>query len=273
MTPRQQRILELASLGLSEHEIAARLNVSSRTIRYQLEKIFRVFGVRDRSGAIAMWRSSKGPRLRPLDECPYPKPFPDHFGECPAYEARQVVTLDERSRPVGWIWTCQHFEGRLTAKTEHRWYGACVLGGTVSRKRWAERVGPERVREINDLLHELAAVSGPFARRLSELKGDQARALEHKQGPVPATRLMDALADRFIGDIEAVLNRRRDLLEQKHVAVGECLDLARQLIDRVLEEGSPPAWDSRFDALMRFPEDIWSALPSTSPERAIQARR
>ena len=44
-TPYQQEILELASIGLSYDEIAARLSVSSRTIRFQLEKIFRLLGV------------------------------------------------------------------------------------------------------------------------------------------------------------------------------------------------------------------------------------
>src|SRR5690348_5150239 len=160
-TPRQQQILELASLGLSDGEIAARLNLSSRTLRFQIERIFRMFGVRSRSVAIAMWMDSKVQVQRPVDQCPYPKPFPDHFAECPAYQARQVIALDERSQPVGRIWTCQHLESQLMAKTEHRWYGGCVLGGIVGRKRWAEWAGPGVLHALNDLMHELAPVTGP----------------------------------------------------------------------------------------------------------------
>ena len=273
LTPRQKQMLELASIELSDNEIAARLNLSPRSIRFQLERIFRLFGVRNRSEAIAMWVGSKRRALRPIDECPYPKPFPDGFEVCPGYQALQVVTPDERSRPAGRIWTCRHLEGRLMAKTRHRWYGACVLGDTVGRKRWAERAGPERLRTLNHLLHELATVSGAFAQRLWELKGHQVRALEQKQDPRPATRLMEAAAGRFMDDIEAFLNRRRRLLEQNQLAIDECLNLARRQVDRVLDQSSPGEWDNRFDVLMRLPEDVWSASLSNSRESAIQATR
>ena len=273
LTPRQKQMLELASIELSDNEIAARLNLSPRSIRFQLERIFRMFGVRNRSEAIAMWMDSKRRAPRPPDECPYPKPFPPNFEECPGYQALQVVTPDDRSRPVGRIWTCRHLEGRLMAKTVHRWYGACVLGDTLGRKRWAERAGPGRLRALNHLLHELAPVSGSFAQRLWELKGDQVRALEQKQDPKPATRLMETLAGQFMGDIETFLDRRRRLLEQNQLAIAECLNLARRQIDRVLEQSSPAEWDNRFDVLMRFPEDVWSASLSNSRESAIQAGR
>ena len=273
LTPRQKLMLELASIELSDDEIAARLNLSPRSIRFQLERIFGMLGVRNRSEAIATLMDSKRRAPRPIDECPYPKPFPANFEECPGYQALQVVTPDERSRPAGRIWTCRHFEGRLMAKTRHRWYGACVLGDTAGRKRWAERVGPDRLRTLNHLLHELAPVTGSFAQRLWELKGDQVRALEQKQDPKPATLLMESVAARFLGDIEAFLDRRRRLLEQNQLAIDECLNLARRQIDRVLDPGSPAEWDNRFDVLMRLPEDVWSASLLKSRESAIQAAR
>ena len=273
LTPRQKLMLELASIELSDDEIAARLNLSPRSIRFQLERIFGMLGVRNRSEAIATLMDSKRRAPRPIDECPYPKPFPANFEECPAYQALQVVTPDERSRPAGRIWTCRHLEGRLMAKTRHRWYGACVLGDTAGRKRWAERAGPDRLRMLNHLLHELAPVTASFAQRLWELKGDQVRALEQKQDPKPATLLMESVAARFLGDIEAFLDRRRRLLEQNQLAIDECLNLARRQIDRVLDPGSPAEWDNRFDVLMRLPEDVWSASLLKSRESAIQAAR
>ena len=273
LTPRQKQMLELASIELSDNEIAARLNLSPRSIRFQLERIFRMLGVRNRSEAIAIWVDSKPRARRPIDECPYPKPFPANFEECPGYQALQVVTPDQKSRPTGRIWTCRHLEGRLMAKTRHRWYGACALGDTVGRKGWAERAGPDRLRTLNRLLHELAPVTGSFAQRLWELKGDQVRALEQKQDPRPTTRLMESMAGRFVGDIEAFLDRRRRLLEQNQLAIDECINLARRQIDRVLDQGSPAEWDNRFDVLMRLPEDVWSASLSNSRESAIQATR
>jgi DNA-binding CsgD family transcriptional regulator len=272
-TPRQQAILELASIGLSHNEIAARLNVSSRSIRFQLEKIFRMFGVRGRSDAIAIWMDSKSRAHRPADECPYPKPFPAHFAECPAYEARQVATLNKKSRLAETIWTCHHLERRLISNTEHRWYGACAIGDAVARERWSVRAGRDRVSTLNLLLHELAPVSKTFAHHLWQLKGDHNRALAGKRDPRPAVQRMETLADRFVRDIETFLNRRRRLLVQNQLVIDECLNLARRLIDEVLEPGSPADWDNRFDALVRFPEDVWSPLPSNSRERAIQATR
>ena len=270
-TPRQEAILELASIGLSDGEIAARLNLSSRTVRFQFERIFLMFGVRSRSAATARWMASKIRRQRPLDECPYPKPFPDHFAECPAYEARLVADLDERSQPVGLIWSCLHLQGRRRAMAEHRWYGACVIGDAAGRQRWAERSGPDRLRTLNQLVDEMARLSGPFAHRLWELKGHQALALERKQDPTPATQSMKTLAGRFMADVETLLNQRRTVLVRNQLAITECLDLARWLIDEVVEQGSPAVWDKRFDALVRFPADVWSAAPSQLPESAIHA--
>ena len=261
-TPLQQRVLELAALGLSDDEIAARLKLPPRRIRFQLEKIFRTFGVRKRADAIAMWMESGAKAMRPVDECPYPKPFPSDFRECPAYAARQVVNLDERARPAGMMWTCQHLETRAIAKTDYRWYGACVLGDTVGRSRWADRAGRHRVRMINQLLNELAPLSGHFAPRLWKLKDDQVRALARGQDPSPAAGLMEALAGRFIRDLERFFNGHRRLLEANELASDECLSLARTLIDRIVDPGSPPAWDERFDALMRFPEDLWPPVPA-----------
>lgn len=272
-TPFQQEILELASIGLSDNEIATRLRVSSRSLRFELEKIFRMFDVRGRSDAIASWMDSTTPSRRPADECSYARPFPDDFADCPAYEARQFVTLNEGSRLAERLWTCQHLVGQRLAKAEHRRYGACNIGDAVARERWAARAGSERLRTVNDLLNELAPVTAEFAQGLWGLKGDQKRAVLRKQDPVAVTHRMAELASRFMGEIGTFLNRRRPLLEHNQLATDECLTLAQRLIDNVVEPGSPAAWDGRFDALVRFPADAWSALHSTLPEVAAGPTR
>jgi DNA-binding CsgD family transcriptional regulator len=269
----QQEILELASIGLSDNEIAARLRISPRSLRFELENIFRIFGVRDRSDAVASWTHAKTLSHRPADECPFLRPFPDDFADCPAYEARQFVTLNEGSRLAERLWTCQHLVGRPLAKAEYRRYGACNIGDAVARERWAARAGSERLRIVNDLLHELAPMTAEFAQGLWELKGDQKREVLRKHDPMVVTDRMAALATRFMGEIGTFLNRRRTLLEQNQLAIDECLTLAQRLIDNVVEPGSPAAWDGRFDALVRFPADAWSALPSTLPEVASKLER
>jgi DNA-binding CsgD family transcriptional regulator len=260
-TPRQQEILELVSTGISDGEIAARLKVSDRALRFQLEKIFRMFGVRSRSDAVASWMGSKTQRRRPADECPYTKPFLDHFEDCPAYEARQIVTLNEQPRSAERDWTCEHLKSRPVATAEHRHYGACDIGDAVARERWAARAGSERLRTLDHLLHELAPVSAAFAQRLWEFKREQHRALARKHDPAESAQRMATLAASFMEEIETLLNRHRRLLERNQLSADACLDLAQRLIDSVLEPGSPAAWDGRFDALVRFPADAWLALP------------
>lgn len=270
-TPRQRQILELASTGLSDREIAGRLHISSRDVRFQFERIFGTIGVRNRTDAINVWMASKNHALRPPDECPYPKPFPDQFAECPGYLARHVVSLDERGTPTGSVWTCRHLESRLVPRTENRWYGACVLGNAVDRKRWAEQVGPHRVRMMNLLLHELAPLCDRFVRQLWALKADEVRAVTRQQDSKPSRQSIEVLADRFLDDLESFVNVHRRLLQDNELASDACLDLARQLIDRVKAQRSSE-WNDTFNALMRMPEDVWPASRSALHERPALAR-
>ena len=42
----------------------------------------------------------------PADACPYPRPFPDGFAECPLYDGERYVPADSKESPLGPIWTC-----------------------------------------------------------------------------------------------------------------------------------------------------------------------
>lgn len=272
-TPRQRQILELASLGLSDEQIAAQLSLSPRTIRFQLERLFRLLDVRSHDEAVTVLSDAQQPVRRPVDECPYPKPFPLHFAECPAYQARQVAALDDDSRPVTTVWTCRNLESTPIKGKEHRWYGACRVGDTIARRRWADAAGPERLHAINQILEELAPLTGPFARRLWELKAEQVRTMEANENPALTTRLLEALGRRFVDDLEGFLSRHRGVLEQFELAIDGCLTYARQLIDHVIQPGAPGDWDSRFDVLTRFPEDLWAESLATLGNFGTQAKR
>jgi hypothetical protein len=69
----------------------------------------------------------------PDDACPYPRPFPEDFNECPAFE---LVTLasssatDDPARPTS---TCANLTvGLFWDGTNHR-YGRCRLGDSAAR--------------------------------------------------------------------------------------------------------------------------------------------
>jgi DNA-binding CsgD family transcriptional regulator len=56
VTPRQQQILDLAVLGLTDKEIATDLSVAVSTIRTHLERLYRENGLRNKSEAVAVWQ-------------------------------------------------------------------------------------------------------------------------------------------------------------------------------------------------------------------------
>ena len=250
VTPRQAQILDLAAAGLSDKQIAQRLRVSHRTVRTHFENLFEDQGIRNRSQAIAMWsrRPTQGQKARPADECPYPKPFPPGFVECPAYEATQMITLDISHRPLGAVWTCRHLESRLMPNTDYRWYGGCAIGDAEARRRWSTAVGVDRLYDISQLRQEVSALSGPYIQRLIELKAAQQ----------PAGQIQ-GVVDEFMTEMMRLLQSRQAVLDELHLPVQAVLQLVRIAIDRFVEQGlSEPEWEVPDEVLTQFPDDIRS---------------
>jgi len=263
LTPRQAQILALAANGLSDKQIAKRLGVTHRTVRTHFEKLFHDRGIRNRSQAIALWsaRSTEVGHLRPADECPYPKPFPPHFTECPAYQAIQMVTLDLSHRPLGAVLTCRHLESRLMPNTNYRWYGACVLGDAEARRRWSNAIGVDRLHDISTLRQEVSALSLPYIQRLIELKGMPAGA-----NPVAHTRQIQGVVDDFMTKMTALLRERKAVLDQLHLPLDACIRLLGIAIDRFVKQGlTESEWEVPDEVLALFPDDVRAYF---SPGRA-----
>jgi DNA-binding CsgD family transcriptional regulator len=55
VSPRQREIMHLVSVGLSDKEIAARLQVSPHTVRTHLQRLYAQHGLRNRAEAAATW--------------------------------------------------------------------------------------------------------------------------------------------------------------------------------------------------------------------------
>lgn len=58
-SPRQQEIMRLVSAGLSDKEIAARLQLSPHTVRTHLQRLYSQHGLRNRAEAAAKWTTGR----------------------------------------------------------------------------------------------------------------------------------------------------------------------------------------------------------------------
>ena len=88
-----------------------------------------------RRKTILWWEGTLIARL-PSDACPYTRPFPKTFVECPLYDGQRYLPADSREKPLMPIWMCSYLVTRIFARDgiEHH-YGACQFGGRGARRR------------------------------------------------------------------------------------------------------------------------------------------
>jgi len=54
-SPRQSEILSLMAEGFSDKEIARKIGISYPTVRTHIDRVFRDYGLRNRTEAVAAW--------------------------------------------------------------------------------------------------------------------------------------------------------------------------------------------------------------------------
>jgi len=57
-SPRQSQILSLMAEGFSDKEIARKIGIRYPTVRTHIDRVFRGYGVRNRTEAVAVWLSA-----------------------------------------------------------------------------------------------------------------------------------------------------------------------------------------------------------------------
>ena len=55
LSPREAEVLDLASLGLTNPQIAARLEVTVHAVKFHLAAVYRKLGVANRTEAVVRW--------------------------------------------------------------------------------------------------------------------------------------------------------------------------------------------------------------------------
>lgn len=98
--------------------------------------------------------------------CPYPKPFPREFTECPAYQATSFLATDSHDKPLGAWLTCRHLTTGTDSRNRGRFYPRCALGTREQRLRWLGRVTPPRLDVVRALQEEFDAFSLPHRENL-----------------------------------------------------------------------------------------------------------
>jgi hypothetical protein len=205
---------------------------------------------------------------RPDDECPYPKPFPENFTDCPAYQARQFIPLDTLYQPLEPVLTCRHLETRPMTQ-RHRWYGACALGDADARSRWARQVGVGRLERIRAVQRELGAAVAQYTTRLWELKGQQLRAFRDEVDAEPATMELRRLAGEMLAELDQFLQKQSAAFADIDMPIDAARNLIQVAIDRFIETkyASEISFEVPDDILQRFPEPVRAFFRPAVPRR------
>jgi hypothetical protein len=206
--------------------------------------------------------------MRPDDECPYPKPFPEDFTGCPAYQARQFIPLDTLYQPLEPVLTCRHLETRALPE-RHRWYAACDLGNAEARRAWARQVGVARLERIRGVQRELGAATAPYTARLWELKGQQLRALRDGRDAAPATTELRRLAGQMTAELDQFLRERSSAFTEIDMPIEAARQLIVVAIDRFISTqfAAEISFDVPDDVLQRFPEPVRTFFRPAVPGR------
>lgn len=200
----------------------------------------------------------EAPSRRPPDECPHPKPFRADFDGCPAFQVKHLIVLDSQNKPLKPIWSCRHLEARAVAGRTGRYYGACQFGDSAARQKWAEGIGLERIRAIQQLRVEVMPIAQGFIDAMGVLKARQIEAA-HLDGELEDIRLgMEALGEEYLAELDEQLRRRLALLERAQMPKRALLQLAKQWVGEVIQDTwATPA------RRQHLPDDLLAALPES----------
>lgn len=156
------------------------------------------------------------------DRCVYPRPFPDGFDACPAFQATSFIAADSRNKPLGTWRTCRHLGTGNDLENRGRFYPRCALGDEGQRLQWLAQVTPAKLDVVRALQEEFDQLSRPHRERLFD-----ARARLHS-GPASAAREpeLEQLINGFLSTIDSFLVQN----DERFRDVGLPAEPLRQLI-------------------------------------------
>ncbi|HEV1996986.1 MAG TPA: hypothetical protein VGR61_02505 [Candidatus Dormibacteraeota bacterium] len=203
---------------------------------------------------------------RPADECPYARPFPDDFHDCPAYAARRFVPFDSLHRPLQPVWTCNFLAPRRSGAAERGYYAACALGDGASRQRWVEEVRTERLARVVALQSATTSIANPY---LTEIYAAKGRQLASKEDSLEASATLNRLLAQLEAEVNAYIDAHRIEFEAASLPVDACKQIMTLALRSAAESRTLGSTHFRPpDALLEmFPVEVRPLLfPATNPD-------
>lgn len=133
---------------------------------------------------------------RPLDECPFERPFPADFDRCPTYQPLLSPMADSRDQAVNPVWTCEHLSA-TKIPGQYRYYGRCGLGDAIGRSRWLEAAPDHDLLGLRGLRIDFyRAAAGPLAEFIVARAADRSGSWHQEPGgrlAAAVTAVLDVL--------------------------------------------------------------------------------
>jgi len=187
---------------------------------------------------------------RPADQCPYRKPFPVGFDDCPAFNPTEFTALDLQHRPLQPVLSCRHLVvGSGPRPGGH--YPRCRIGDATARLDWVRRVGQSRAGHLAALGEASRAAFRDHQARLWEARGRTLR----DSTDVTAERDLRVEIEAFRASADAFYRAREEELEEVGIPVESLLELVRRLLQLFQQTRSTAP-------LEEIPEDLLRDLPA-----------
>ena len=201
------------------------------------------------------------------DECPFHRPFPSEFDDCPAYLPTEYIGMNLHHEPLPPVWSCENLEVAQRADRPGAHYGRCRLGTAEQRVDWVREVERHGLggilairREYNREFHDLKVA-------LWEAKG---RTL-HDPSDQTARLQLEASAALFKLACERFFRARSASLDEAGLTVEAALGLVGGMVDRLVQGRTlQPAANLSEAELSEFPSALRFFLQPGSVARPPQ---
>jgi hypothetical protein len=149
-------------------------------------------------------------------------------------------------------------ETKQTPGASGHYYGACQLGDAKGRQEWVQRIGPDRIRNIQKLRAQVMPLAQGLVDDLASLKGRHAQATRSNGDAIEILTLMRERGRRYLEEFEAFLTEREELLQLAGMPLAAVMQLARQWVDEFVSE----TWGRSRSAPI-LPDDLVASLPDS----------